>query len=209
MPGMLRLIQSREYNGKISAHRPVLCCWSTGPCHLQVNLCVMRASTRQSFSTHVHSNFLRSVLISYYHLRTALWSSDQNSWLRIQKSGLDSRRYQIFWEVVGLERGPPSLVSKIEELLGIDSSGSGLESLEYGRRGSAELTRWHHSIHKSLPLTSPTSGGRSFGIVHSRTKATEFLFNYHLRPVYTFLWPVFTNMFLSSHPPWLDNPNCI
>jgi hypothetical protein len=29
---------------------------------------------------------------------------------------------------MGLERGPLSLVSKIEELLGIKSSGSGLES---------------------------------------------------------------------------------
>jgi hypothetical protein len=29
----------------------------------------------------------------------------------------DSRRYQIFWEVVGLERGPLSLVRIIEELL--------------------------------------------------------------------------------------------
>jgi hypothetical protein len=29
----------------------------------------------------------------------------------------DSRRYQIFSEVVGLERGPLSLVSTIEELI--------------------------------------------------------------------------------------------
>jgi hypothetical protein len=35
---------------------------------------------------------------------------------------------------VGLERGPLSLVSTIEELLERKSSGSGLESLEYGRR---------------------------------------------------------------------------
>jgi hypothetical protein len=34
---------------------------------------------------------------------------------------------------VGLERGPPSLVSTIEELLGRESSGSGLEIREYGR----------------------------------------------------------------------------
>jgi hypothetical protein len=31
--------------------------------------------------------------------------------------GFDSRRYQIFSEVVGLERGPLSLVRKIMELL--------------------------------------------------------------------------------------------
>jgi hypothetical protein len=36
---------------------------------------------------------------------------------------------------VGLERGPLSLVSAIEELLGRNNSGSGLEIREYGRRG--------------------------------------------------------------------------
>jgi hypothetical protein len=35
---------------------------------------------------------------------------------------------------VGLERGPLSLMSSIEELLGRKSSGSGLESRENGRR---------------------------------------------------------------------------
>jgi hypothetical protein len=59
-----------------------------------------------------------------------LWgrSSGQSSWLQIQRSEFDSRRYQIFWEVVGLERGPLGLVSTTEELLGRNSSGSGLES---------------------------------------------------------------------------------
>jgi hypothetical protein len=55
-----------------------------------------------------------------------LWSSGQSSWLQIQWSGFDSRRYQILWEVVGLERGPLSLVSTVEELLGRKSSASGL-----------------------------------------------------------------------------------
>jgi hypothetical protein len=55
-----------------------------------------------------------------------LWSSSQSSWLQIQRSGFDSRRYQIFWEVVGPERGPLSLVSITEELLGRKSSGSGV-----------------------------------------------------------------------------------
>jgi hypothetical protein len=35
---------------------------------------------------------------------------------------------------VGLERGPLSLVSTTEELLGRKRSGSGLENREYGRR---------------------------------------------------------------------------
>jgi hypothetical protein len=48
--------------------------------------------------------------------------------------GLDSRRYRIFWEVVGLERGPLSLVSTKEELIVRKRSGSSLENREYGRR---------------------------------------------------------------------------
>jgi hypothetical protein len=34
---------------------------------------------------------------------------------------------------VGVERGPLTLVSTIEQLLGRNSSGSGLETREYGR----------------------------------------------------------------------------
>jgi hypothetical protein len=44
---------------------------------------------------------------------------------RSRGPGFDSRRYQIFWEVVGLERGPFSFVSITEELLEWKSSGSG------------------------------------------------------------------------------------
>jgi hypothetical protein len=66
-----------------------------------------------------------------------LWSSGQSSWLQIQKSVFYSRRYQIFREVVGLQRGPNSLVSTIEELLRRKSSGSGLENRKYCSRGSA------------------------------------------------------------------------
>jgi hypothetical protein len=42
--------------------------------------------------------------------------------------GFDSRPYQFFWQVGGLERGPLSLVITTEELLGWRSSGSGLEN---------------------------------------------------------------------------------
>jgi hypothetical protein len=47
---------------------------------------------------------------------------------RSRGPGFDSRRYQIFWEVVGLERGPLSLVRIIKELLEWESSGSGQEN---------------------------------------------------------------------------------
>jgi hypothetical protein len=42
--------------------------------------------------------------------------SGHSSWLQIQRSGFDSQSYKIFREVVGLELGPLSLVSTIEEL---------------------------------------------------------------------------------------------
>jgi hypothetical protein len=50
--------------------------------------------------------------------------------------------------VVGLERGPLSLVSTTEELLDC----------------------------KKLAITSPTSGGRSVGIVRSQTQKMEFYY---------------------------------
>jgi hypothetical protein len=51
---------------------------------------------------------------------------------RTRGPGFYSRGYQIFWEVAGLERGSLNLVSTREELLGRKSSGSGLETQEYG-----------------------------------------------------------------------------
>jgi hypothetical protein len=95
-----------------------------------------------------------------------LWSSGQSPWLQIQRSGFDSRRYQTFWEVVGLERGPLSLVSTTEELLGRKSCGSGLEKREYGRRDPSRSPRGTLYPQK-LSLTSPTSGVRSVGIFRS------------------------------------------
>jgi hypothetical protein len=74
---------------------------------------------------------------------------------------------------VGLERGPLGLVSRIEELLERESSGSGPENREYCRR---DPSRWPRGTlyPQKLVLSSPTSGGRSVGIVRSRTHAMEF-----------------------------------
>jgi hypothetical protein len=124
-----------------------------------------------------HSSTCHSLYVSRQFVECGtdwppLWSSGH--WLQIQRSGFDSRRYQIFWEVVGLERGPLSLVSTTEELHGRKSSGSGLESREYGIRDPSHWTLGTIYPQK-FALTSPTSGGRLIGIVRSRTKATEFI----------------------------------
>jgi hypothetical protein len=95
---------------------------------------------------------------------------------RSRDPGFDSRRYQIFWEVGGLERGPLSVVSTTEELLGRNNSGCGLESREYGH-GDTLLWLRDTLYPQKLALTSPTSGCRSVGKVRSRTKATEFVIN--------------------------------
>jgi hypothetical protein len=97
-------------------------------------------------------------------------------WLQIQWSGFCSQRFQIFWEVVGLERGPLSLVSTISNLLERKSNGSDLEEREYGCR---DQSRWPSGTlyTQKLVLTSPASGGRSVGIVRFRTQATDIFPN--------------------------------
>jgi hypothetical protein len=75
---------------------------------------------------------------------------------------------------MGLQRGPISLVSAIEELLERNSSGSFPENRNYctGIRYACYATPLEQP---KLELTSPTSGGCSVGIVRSWTKATELL----------------------------------
>jgi hypothetical protein len=101
---------------------------------------------------------------------------------RSRGPGFGSQCYQIFWEVVGLERGPLSLMNTIEELLGRNSSGSGLENREYG---CGDPLRWPRDTlyPQKLALTSPTSGGRSVDIVRLRTKSAEFVFVVYLLPI--------------------------
>jgi hypothetical protein len=53
-------------------------------------------------------------------------------WLQTRRPGFDSWRYQMFREVMGLERGPLILMSTIEEQLERKSSGFSLEIREYG-----------------------------------------------------------------------------
>jgi hypothetical protein len=59
---------------------------------------------------------------------------------------------------VGPERCPLSLMSTIEELIGRKSRGSGLEKIDYVRKGSTALTKRYAS--QKLALTLPTIGSR-------------------------------------------------
>jgi hypothetical protein len=87
---------------------------------------------------------------------------------RCRGSGFDSRRYEIFWEVVGLERSPLSLVRIIEELLEWKSSGPVQENRF---NGCGNPLRWPRDTlyPQKLALSSPTSGGRLVGVVRLRT----------------------------------------
>jgi hypothetical protein len=58
---------------------------------------------------------IQTVKIITLYTTMPLWSSGQSSWLQIRRPGFDSRHYQK--NVVGLDRGPLSLVSTTEELL--------------------------------------------------------------------------------------------
>jgi hypothetical protein len=73
--------------------------------------------------------------------RPPLWSSGQSSWPQIRRSRVRFPALQKKKEVVGLERGPLSCWSAIEELLERKSSGSSVEIREYGRRDSSRSPR--------------------------------------------------------------------
>jgi hypothetical protein len=132
-------------------------------------------ATLRVASRHSHIYLLR---VKYFRRMSDLSESllDFKSWrdrlcglvvrvsgYRTRGPGFHSRRFQIFWEPMGLERGPLSLVRTTEELLGINSSGSGQKKRDLPG-GSVALTT-QNPLSAKVGTTSPTSGGRSAGIV--------------------------------------------
>jgi hypothetical protein len=79
-------------------------------------------------------------------------------------------------KVVGPKRGPLSLVSTTEELLDrkVADPVHKTETTAVGIRHADHVAP---SIRKKLAITSPTSGGRSVGIVRSRTHTMDKLVN--------------------------------
>jgi hypothetical protein len=101
-------------------------------------------------------------------MQKAEWIDAVTGQQQIQRSGFDSRLYQIFLEVEGLERGPLNLVSTTEELLETKSGSSGLESREYGSR---HLNTWHSPSAKLG--TNFADKRRSLGHYSFRSKAPQ------------------------------------
>ena len=75
---------------------------------------------------------------------------------------------------MGLERGLLSLVRSTEELFEYKSSGSRSRKQRLTAVGTHCADHVTPLYPQKLALISPTGGGRSVGIVRSRTKATEF-----------------------------------
>jgi hypothetical protein len=87
----------------------------------------------------------------------------------------DSRCYQTFWEVVGLELGPLSLMRITEELLERKAAPPVWKTEINGHREPIALTV-RYPLCTKLALTSLTSSSRSFGIVYWQTKTPPSLF---------------------------------
>jgi hypothetical protein len=73
---------------------------------------IARKLKKQLLSIEVNGTYI----YHYFKSWSPLWSSIVPGY-RSRGPGFYSQRYQIFWEVVGLERGPLSLVTTTEELL--------------------------------------------------------------------------------------------
>jgi hypothetical protein len=105
--------------------------------------------------------------------RPPLWASGQSSWLRSRAPGSISgatRFSEKQWVWNGVHSASwVQLRSCLEKKV----AAPGLDIWEYGRR---EPSRWPRGTlyPQNFAVTSPTSGGRSVGIVRSRTQATEF-----------------------------------
>jgi hypothetical protein len=130
-------------------------------------LCVLNIMMHSDSQTRCEISVMLSLRANYTD-RPPLWSSGQSSWLQSQRSVFNYRHYLIFWEVVGLEWDQLSLLSTIEELLGRQNSGSGLENREYGHRDPSRLPRYTLYSRK-LALSLPTSSGCSVGIIFSNS----------------------------------------
>jgi hypothetical protein len=98
-----------------------------------------------------------------------LWSSGQSSWLQIQSSWVRFPALPDFLRSSGSVTGSTQPREDNWEATWKESTGSGLQKPKINGRGDS--LRWPRDTlyPLKLALTSPTSGGRSVGIVRRRT----------------------------------------
>ena len=108
-------------------------------------------------------------------VRPPLWSSGQSFWPQIQGSRVRSPALPDFLSSSGSGTGAtqPREVN-LRSYLNEKSSGSRSRKQRLTAVGTRCADHVTPHYPQMLALTSPTSGGRSVGIVRVRTKATEF-----------------------------------
>jgi hypothetical protein len=179
----LRPISDLMFHSNITTLRQVeRICHSSAVCYLQpwlMDACLMETpSTKKQTVIQVHPLQPYDQLdgVSPYSILTQDRINTRPCYFCImgKLSYSKDKLYQTIWITSSsVIRGPLSLVTTIEELLGRKSSGSGLENRDYGWR---DQSHWPCGTLKpqTLALTSPASSGRSVGIGDSRSQATEF-----------------------------------
>jgi hypothetical protein len=113
------------------------------------------------------------------HVNTAVTALNQvfgeHKFLKVLATSLCTCLWHtFFYGCMEAERGPLSLMSTIEELLGRNNSGSGLEN-RWFVHGDPSCWPCDTMYRQKLALTSLTSSGCLASIVLSQTEATEFV----------------------------------
>jgi hypothetical protein len=118
------------------------------------------------------SILLISFLGGWMQLQPHVWSSGQSTWLQIQRSRVLFPALPDFLKSSVSGTGSTQPREYNWGATWYKSSGSCLETREYGRR---DPSRWSRGTlyPQNFAITSLTSGGRSVGIVRSRTQAME------------------------------------
>ena len=116
---------------------------------------------------------LKTLVVPF--LGPPLWSSGQSFWLQIQRSRVRSPALPDFLSSSGSGTGStqPREV-KLRSYLNKKCSGSRFRKQRWTAVGIRCANHVTPLYPQKLALTSPTGGGRSVGMVRSRTKATEF-----------------------------------
>ena len=107
-----------------------------------------------------------------------LWSSGQSFWLQIQRSRVRFPALPDFLSSSGSGTGSTQPREFNWGATWIKSSGSGLENRDSTAVGNRYADHVTPLYPQKLALTSPSGGGRSVGMVRSRTEATEFSFSF-------------------------------